>query len=129
MKNTHLYAIWAVLFIICAGLGFIPEAAGFGRFVLTLLSLLFFVPPAVLLYQGDRDTVKLIRNLSALSLLVTAVTLICNFLSALGSQLLGNILHGVLVIVSVPMVCSGYWALSLFLWACLLMVSLQKLKN
>ena len=128
MKNTHLYAIWAVLFIICAGLGFIPEAAGFGRFVLTLLSLLFFVPPAVLLYQGDRETVKLIRNLSALSLLVTAVTLICNFLSALGSQLLGNILHGVLVIVSVPMVCSGYWALSLFLWACLLMVSLQKLK-
>ena len=129
MKNTHLYAIWAVLFIICAGLGFIPEAVGFGRFVLTLLSLLFFIPPAVLLYQGDRDTVKLIRNLSALSLLVTAVTLICNFLSALGSQLLGNILHGVLVIVSVPMVCSGYWALSLFLWACLLMVSLRKLKN
>ena len=129
MKNTHLYALWAGLFIICAGLGFIPEAAGFGRFVLTLLSLLFFVPPAMLLHQGDRDTVLLIRNLSALSLLVTVIVLIGNFLSALGSPLLGNILHAVLVIVSAPMVCSGYWALSLFLWACLLMVSLQKLKK
>ena len=129
MKNTHLYVLWAVLFIICAGLGFIPEASGFGRFVLTFLSLLFFVPPAVLLYRGERNTVLLIRNLSALSLLVTAVALICNFLSALGSALLGNILHAVLVIVSAPMVCSGYWALSLFLWACLLMVSLQKLKK
>ena len=28
MKNTHLYAIWAVLFIICAGLGFIPASSG-----------------------------------------------------------------------------------------------------
>ena len=128
MKNIHLYALWAGLFIICAGLGFIPEAAGFGRFVLTLVSLIFFIPPAMLLHRGGRNTVLLIRNLSALSLLVTAVALICNFLSALGSALLGNILHAVLVIVSAPMVCSGYWALSLFLWACLLMASLQKLK-
>ena len=31
-----------------------------------------------------------------------------------------------LVVVSTPMVASGYWVLSLFLWACLLMVSLKK---
>ena len=32
-------------------------------------------------------------------------------------------MFGVLIVVSSSMVCSGYWALSLFLWACLLMVS------
>ena len=128
MKNNHLFALWACLFIICAGLGFIPEPAGVVRVFLTMLSLLFFVPPAVLLHRGDRNTVLLIRNLSALSLAVTAVTLVCNFLSALGSALLGDVLYTVLVIVSSPMVCCGYWALSLFLWACLLMASLQKRK-
>jgi len=36
------------------------------------------------------------------------------------------VLHIMLVIVSSPMVCSGNWALSLFLWACLLVASLRK---
>ena len=133
MKNSALFALWGCLFIICAGLGFIPEPAGAGRVLLTLLAVIFFLPPAVLLYRadkaGDRHTLLLVRNLSALSLLVTLIFLIANFLSALSSEFLGNVLHAVLVIVSSPMVCCGYWALSLFLWACLLMVSLQLLKK
>ena len=55
--------------------------------------------------------------------------LVVNVLSVLRSQLLGNILYYMLVILSSPMVCSGYWALSLFLWACLLVYSLQQLKK
>ena len=43
-------------------------------------------------------------------------------------KLLGLVLHYVLTIVSSPMICSGHWAMSLFLWACLLMVSLSKKK-
>ena len=74
----------------------------------------------------EGDTVKLIRNLSALSLSLTVVLLAVNFLTALRSETLGNAVHTVLVIVSSPMVCSGHWAMSLFLWACLLMVSLRK---
>lgn len=133
MKNSTLYIIWAGLFIICAGLGFIPNPTGAGRVLLTLLSVAFFIPPAVLLYRADQEkdnnTLQLIRNFSALSLLLTMVLLIVNLLSAFRSEWLGNVVHAVLVMVSSPMVCSGYWALSLFLWACLLVVSLKLLKK
>ena len=71
----------------------------------------------------------LVRNLSVLSLGVTLVTLILNFVLAVSSETLGNLLHYVLTIVSAPMMCSGYWVLSLFLWACLLMASLKGLKK
>ena len=52
-----------------------------------------------------------------------------NFLAALGSPGLGSFLHVLLVIGSAPMVCSNYWVLSLFLWAVLLVTSLQKRKE
>ena len=133
MKKSTLYALWACLFIICAALGFIPEPEGAVKILMRLLALAFFVPPAVLLYQArkEQDTylLRLIRNLSALSLGATMVLLVANVLSALGSIALGNVLHCILVIVSSPMVCGGSWALSLFLWACLLMTSLRMTKK
>ena len=125
MNRKVLFALWGVLFILCAGLGFLPEATGW----MTALSILFFLPPALLLYKGDKNTVLLVRNLSLLSLGVTLVTLILNFVLAVSSETLGNILHSVLTIVSAPMICSGFWVLSLFLWACLLMASLKLLKK
>ena len=128
MTNRILFALWGGLFALCAGLGFLPEPNIFT----TLAALFFFVPPAVLLYRakqiGDSHTVTLIRNLSALSLGLTALLLVLNFLTALRSELLGTVIHYVLVTVSSPMICSGHWAMSLFLWACLLMVSLSKKK-
>lgn len=133
MTKKAYYILWAGLFILCAGLGFIPEPAGFLRFFLTALSILFFLPPAMLVYfagkQGDKLTLKLIRNLSATSLGLTLGLLIANFMSLMAPEALGNVLYGVLVIVSSPMVCSGYWVLSLFLWACLLMACLKLLKK
>lgn len=129
MNKKVLFILWGGLFFLCAGLGLLPEPQGFLKIIMTALSVLFFLPPVVLLYRGDRETALLIRNLSLLSLGVTLLTLILNFVLAVGSELLGNILHYVLVIVSAPMICSGYWVLSLFLWACLLMVSLKILKK
>ena len=133
MKKKTLYALWGGLFILCAGLGFIPEPQGVGKTLMTLLAVAFFVPGGLLLYkagqESDRPTLLLVRNLSALSLGFTLVLLVANFLSALGSVTLGDVLYGMLVIVSSPMVCSGYWVLSLFLWACLLMSSLSQLKK
>ena len=126
MKPKYLYALWAVLFILCAGLGFIPEPEGAAATVMTTLSVFCFVPPALLLYQGGKQDALLIRNLSALSLGLTLVLLILNFLTAFSSETLGKILHYVLTIVSSPMICSGHWAMSLFLWACLLMGSLKQ---
>ncbi len=127
MKNQFLYALWGALFILCAGLGFIPEPAGALSVLLTGLSILFFLPPAVLVWKGrrekDRQGLMLVRNLSIVSLGLSATLIIANFLVAFRSELLGDILHGVLVVVSSPMICSGHWAMSLFFWACLLIAS------
>ena len=133
MKRNLLYALWGVLFILCAGLGFIPEPEGILGLVLTLCSLFFFLPPAIVLYQAqksrDTETLLLIRNLSVLSLGLTLVLLILNFFTAFSSEFLGQVMYSVLVIISSPMVCSGHWAMSLFLWACLLTVSRKLLKR
>lgn len=133
MKKQVLFGLWAGLFSMCAALGFIRDAEGGVRIVLTLCGLVFFLPPAVLLYDAAKEkdvrTLQLVRNFSAISLGLTVVLLVCNVLSVLGSEALGNFLHIVLTVVSSPMLCSGSWALSLFLWACLLLVSMQQLKR
>ncbi len=129
MTKRTLFALWGGLFLLCAGLGFLPEP----NLLTTLAALTCFVPPAVLLYragkQRDIHILKLVRNLSALSLGLTAALLVLNFMTALSSEILGSLVYYILVIVSSPMICSGHWALSLFLWACLLMVSLSQLKK
>ncbi len=124
MKKSSLYAVWGILYIICCGLGFIPDAQGGVRVLLLVISLLFFVPPAILLYdairEDDRKTLRQIRLLSVISLGLTLLLMIGNILIALGgSEAIGTLLHLLLVIVSVPMISSHYWALSLFLWAVL----------
>jgi len=129
MKRKILYALWACLFSLCAGLGFIPEPVQIQARIMTLLAVLFFLPPALLLYRAGENDVRLIRNLSAMSLGLTLVLLILNFFTAFSSEALGLVLHYVLIIVSSPMICSGHWALSLFLWACLLVASLRQLRR
>ena len=133
MKSKTLFALWGGLFILCAALGFVNTQSPALQVLLTLLSVAFFIPGALLLrlskFQGNRDIALLVRNLSAVSLLLTAVLLIANFLSVLAPAWLGNILHYMLVIVSAPMICSGYWALSLFLWACLMVTAMNILKE
>lgn len=133
MISKLLFALWGILFSLCAGLGFIPEPQGLMASVLTVLSLLSFLPPCLLLYlavrNGNRRDILLIRNLSALSLGLTLAALIANFLTAFSSEAVGQIFYHILIIVSSPMVCSGHWAMSLFLWACLLTVSLRQGKR
>lgn len=133
MSKKFLYALWGGLFILCAGLGFIPEPAGAAEVLMTVLSLAFFAPPVLLLYragrEGDRHTQKLVCSLSALSLGLTLVLLVLSFLTVFRSEFVGNVLHYILVIVSCPMICSGHWAMSLFFWACLLMVGLGQLRK
>ena len=125
MSNKLLYVLWGVLFIICAALGFMPGSAWW----MTALSVLFYLPPALLLYRGGRAGVKLVCTLAGLSLGLTLALLIANVLSVAASEAVGTALYYLLVIVSAPMVSGGYWVLSLFLWACLLVGGLQMLKN
>ena len=90
MTKQTLFILWSILFALCAGLGFLPETG----VLTTAAALLFFVPPAVLLYRakqvGDDHTRLLIRNLSALSLGLTVALLVANFL--VKSQRLPHIL-------------------------------------
>lgn len=130
MSKKIWYALWGMLYIVCAAMGFISEAEGLLKGILVLLALLFFVPPGVLLYyavkQEDQKEIRRIRNLSLLSLIATLVLMIINILCALkGSEALGNALYAVLVLVSSPMYCARNGFVSLFLWACLLMVSMR----
>ncbi len=128
MKNRYLYAIWGGLYLLCALLGCVSAPQGLVKALLVLLSLVFFVPGGLLLYRGirsnDKQQVSLVRNLSALSLGLTLFALILNFLSVMASEVIGNITYGILILVSSPMICSQYWFISLFLWACLLFASI-----
>lgn len=133
MDKTILKVLWAGMFILCAVLGFVPGAEGFSYWMMVAMSVLFFVPPALLLYRSwkDRDAkqLRLVRNLALISLIGTSVLLIANFLSVLGGQLLGKILYWVLVIFSTPMICSQNWAICLFVWALVLMTAIQGEKS
>lgn len=129
MRNKTLYLIWGGLFIFCGLLGFIPEPAGLVKALMVLSSVVFFVPGGLLLYSGKKEgdfrTIGIVRNLSLISLGVTLLLLVLNFLSGHASNAVGDFLYGLLVFLSSPMICSQYWFLSLFLWACLLMTSLS----
>lgn len=133
MNKTAYFALWAGLFILCAGLGFIPEPEGALKWMLVLLALGFFVPPFLLTRRSgqkkDRLTLTLVRNLAVLSLGLTVAAIIGNFLSVMASRAVGNALYALLVILSTPMICGQYWVMSLFLWAFLLFYSVSELKK
>ena len=60
---------------------------------------------------------------------LSLVFLVLNFLSVYFSAHTGLVVYVLLVMFSAPMVCSQIWVLSLFLWACLLMVTLPEIKK
>ena len=126
MKQKTLYAIWGVLYALCCALGFLPQKG----VILTVFSVLFFLPGVLILadaYQQQNQTaLRTLRYVSLGSLVLTLALLAASFASAQGSLKLGDVLHYILGIVSVPMFCSSIWALSLFLWACLFIASFPK---
>lgn len=134
MQAVILKILWVGLYLICGVLGLVSTDDAFSLAVMLILSILFFLPPALLLYRArrddDRKTMRLVRRISALSLGATTALLILNVLSVLASgEGIGTALHYLLAIVSVPMLCSGSWGIPLFLWACLLWGSLPARKK
>ena len=133
MNTTSFYTVWAGYFILCAGLGFVPEPAGFGKFLLMGLALGFFAVPGWFLAwldkRGDRLHIRIVRNLAIASLGLTLGLILINFVSFMAPEAVGNLLYILLVIVSAPMVCGQYWVLSLFGWACLLFWAQSLLKK
>ena len=133
MNRTSFYTVWAGLFILCAGLGFIPAPAGFLKFLLIGLTLGFFAVPGWFLTwldkRGDKLHIRIVRNLSLASLGLTIGLILLNFVSFMASEAVGTMLHILLIIVSAPMICGQYWVLSLFLWACLMIWAQKLLKK
>ena len=110
-NNGFLKAFWIGMFLVCAILGFTPNPQGGNKVLMILLSAVFFLPPAILVWLGirhrDRKTLRLVRNVSILSLSVTLVTLVANMFSVLGSELLGDILYYILKLIRSHMGTDG----------------------
>lgn len=128
-KKQFWYIAWVAGFIICAALGFIREPQGALKGFLVALAVIHFVPPCVLLVRGDRQDHKRILWLSFLWLGLTLLLLVFNIGSFAASEVVGETLYGILILVSSPMVCGQYWIISLFLWACLMTGALSKLRK
>ena len=127
-----LYMAWGVLFVLTAVLGFFfPDVSDpAGRAALTVLSVLFFLPPWLILSRakaaGKRHHIRLIRYLALSSVALTLVLLILNLRSVGLGEAVGAALNAALVIISAPMICSNFYVLPLFLWGTLIMGSFTK---
>ena len=132
-KTKTLWLLWGAAYGICTVCGFFPVASGalYGLFI--LLSLGFFVSPALLLFEAVQNKqpkiLRIIRNLSLISLGLTLVTIVLNFVSIQASAAWGLVLYWILILVSTPMVCSQVWVIGLFGWAMLLMTCLHYLRK
>lgn len=131
MKRWVTYTAWAALYALCVGFGFVTPASGLAKALLIGLGFVFFLPPYYLAWQAtkgkDRKTMLVLRLISGSVLALSLLFLILNFMAVNFSAHTGLVLHVLLVMFSAPMVCGQVWVASLFLWACLLMVSLRRL--
>ncbi len=128
MKKSTFYILWGVAYGVCLAVSFVPDLAGFWRLLAVLLGIIFFVPPICLAVkakkENNRKALLALRWISGGVLALSTVLLVLNFLSVNFSAQAGLVLYALLVLCSVPMVCVQYWFLGLFLWACLLMLTL-----
>ena len=132
-KTKNLWIFWGIAYLICTVCGFFTVAPGLVYWLFILLSIGFFVPPGLLIYDAvqkeNRKRLRLIRNLSLISLGLTMAAILLNFLSFGASKEWGLVLYWLLILVSTPMACSQVWVLGMFGWACLLMVCLKYLRK
>ena len=127
-KEAITYGIWIAMYIGAVLLSLANNAQGTGLVLIQLYSLAFFAPGVVLavwaVKEQNKRQLKRLRIVSGASLVLTLVLLVANFLSVGGSAQLGRVLNSFLILVSAPMLICFNWAVSLFLWACLLMVTI-----
>ncbi len=133
MEKTIVKIIWAVIGAVCAGMSLVPQPEGAVSILMVILGILFFLPPAYLLVKGwmdkDTGTLKLLRLLSSLSLGLSFLLMLLNFLLVLAPEWVGSALYWTLAVVGVPMACLQNPYVSLFLWAVLLFAALEGLKE
>ena len=131
MKEKVFYAIWLCLYILSVGLGTVTQRTAAMQAVFTALSLIFFIPGILLLWEGyrtgNRKILFRVRLISAVSLSLTVLLIVLNILTVTAGESVGQLLNDILIFVSAPMFCCGWQGLSLFLWACLLVSSFPRI--
>lgn len=131
MKKSYFYGIWVALYALCFGLGFISNANELGQAVLIACGFLFFLPPYFLAWvsykKADRKTLKELRYISLSAIGLFLVIYLTIFYVVASTQKMYPILEALLRIFTVPMACFGnYMGIPLFMWACLMIISLRK---
>lgn len=125
------YAIWAVLFGICAALGNITQRNTGINIVLSFWAFLFFVPGFFLLYEGlktgNKKLLLRLRIVCLSSLVLSLLMIMLNIFTVNAPEAVGQVMHVLLVVLSTPMSCCFIQGISLFLWACLLIASFPRI--
>lgn len=132
LNKYILFAVWIGMYILCAVLGFLPPQEGGNKWLLVIIALLFFLPPALLLWKlwKDRDEklLKLMQRIALIAVIATVTALVVNLLSVAliivmpeeQALIFGDVLYDILILVSTPMVCGQYWGIGLVGWVALL---------
>ena len=129
-KNTGLCILWVVLYCACVGFSFVSNRNLGGKIFLIGLNLMFFVPPFVLAFRAlkeeNRKALKTLRWICISVLVLATVTLVLNIVAVKFSATVGLVMYILFAVLAPPLACANQWALSLFLWACVMMLTLQK---
>lgn len=136
LNKYILLAIWVGMFILCAVLGYLPPQEGANKWLLVIIALLFFLPPALTVYQCQKEKdgklLRLVRTVALVVLIATVALLVVNLLSIAlllvmpekTALIVGDVLYYALILVSTPMICGQYWGIGLIGWAALLWSSI-----
>lgn len=131
MKEKVLYAFWLCFYILCVGLGTVTQRSTGLDIAFTVLSLIFFLPGILLLWEGvqsgDRRMLLHLRIVSLSSLVLTVSLIVLNILTVNAGDAVGQVMNDLLILVSAPMFCCHWNWLSLFLWACLFVGSFPRI--
>ena len=122
MKKYWIFG-WVAMYVAAVAMGvFWPATA-----VSTIVGIVFFVPPAVLLWDGFRSgnqkRIRCIRILSLISLVLTMALVLTVFLTVSSEKNIDKLMDMLLILCAAPMMCFKAWLISLFGWACLLSAS------
>ena len=129
MKKSVLFYIWGGAYLVCALLSLVAKPSAPLQVVRTILSFLFFLPPLLLRLQKEENTNRILFWISLGSVVLTFLTLLLNIVTFAAPAWVGVLLYYVLLFLSVPAICCGSYALSLFLWVCLMYACLPKRKK
>ena len=132
-KRKVLYIAWAMLYCACFGLSFVNASIPGEKAFLTGLSVVFFIPPFWLFFLAKKEnhhkTIKILRWLSIGSLALTILFFIAILFTIHSPRWLQLLITVLLRLVSVPLETSHTWALSLYFWALLMVLTLPKRRH